>query len=238
LHTHFQVPLILDQIIVTWKKCFQRKQKPYTTSSAESWALFETPKWPKNSSLLHLLFTSSTNQHIKSWIKYKFSGKTPVRFYMLKWIPHETVGNNFSLPGYKMVVNFCRSKHVKGSVCILGRKYVSNNRLKKCKDKILDMCAVILKSNSTSPILCCIYRVNSGNIHQFLDVLDDALRCLHHSPVKCVLHTDINVNYLTENNNKIKLDMIMHAKPLSTYFIRNLFRWIIKWTRIHELHQE
>lgn len=72
------------------------------------------------------------------------------------------------------------------------------------------MCAVILKSNSTSLILCCIH---SGNIHQFLDILDDALKCLHHSSVKCVLHTDINVNYLTENNNKIKLDMIMHANP-------------------------
>jgi hypothetical protein len=111
---------------------------------------------------------------------------------------------------------------VTGSVCILGRKDTSNNTLKKCKDKILDMRAVILKSNSTNLILCCIYRVPSGNIHQFLDIPDDALKCVQQSSVKIVLHTDINVNYLTENNNKIKLDMIMHAKPFSKYFVKNL----------------
>jgi hypothetical protein len=44
------------------------------------------------------------------------------------------------------------------------------------------------------------YRAPSGNIHQFVDLLDDALKCLHHSSVKFILRGDINANYLTENN--------------------------------------
>lgn len=54
------------------------------------------------------------------------------------------------------------------------------------------MCAVMLKSNSTDLILCCMYTVPCGNIHQFLDILGDPLKYLHHSSVKFVLHTDIN----------------------------------------------
>jgi len=37
------------------------------------------------------------------------------------------------------------------------------------------------------------------------------LKCLHQSSVKFILCGDINANYLTENNNKIKLGMKMNA---------------------------
>jgi len=53
--------------------------------------------------------------------------------------------------------------------------------------------------------------VPSGTVHQFLVLLDYALRCLHHSSVEFILYGDINVNYPTENNNKMKLDKISSA---------------------------
>jgi hypothetical protein len=56
--------------------------------------------------------------------------------------------------------------------------------------------------------------VPSGAVHQFLDLLDDALKCLHHSSIEFILYRDINVNYSTENNNKIKTDKIRNAYNL------------------------
>jgi hypothetical protein len=58
------------------------------------------------------------------------------------------------------------------------------------------------------------YRAPSGNIYQFVDLLDDVLKCLHHLLSISILCGDINANYLTENNNKIKLAMKMNAYNL------------------------
>jgi len=58
------------------------------------------------------------------------------------------------------------------------------------------------------------YRAPSDNIHQFVDLLDDVLKCLHNSPVKFILRGDVNANHLTENNNKIILGMKMNAYNL------------------------
>jgi exonuclease III len=125
--------------------------------------------------------------------------------------------HHFSMPGYNLAANYWRSKYLKGGVCILARKDIKYQTIdikQYCRDKISEMCVVKLKLQSGKLILGCIYRAPSSNIHQFLDLLDDVLKCLHHSSVEFILCGDINVNYLTENKNKSKLNIIMNTYNL------------------------
>ena len=96
---------------------------------------------------------------------------------------------DFSMPGCNLAANYCRSKYLKGGVCILARKGIKYQAIdikQYCRDKIFEMCVVKLKLQSAKLILGCIYRAPSGNIHQFLELLDDVLKCLHYSLVKFV----------------------------------------------------
>ena len=144
------------------------------------------------------------------------SGKTS-QFSFLYFSEHHTKWceiNNFSMPGYNLVANFCQKKYLKVGVHILARMdalYKTTDLRKYWKDKILEICAVKLKSNSNNLILYCTYRAPSGNIHKFQDLLDGALKCLHPFSLEFILCGDININYLTENNINIRLDMIMNA---------------------------
>lgn len=62
---------------------------------------------------------------------------------------------------------------------------------------------------STNIILGCIYRAPSGNMREFLDILDDALGYLYHPLTELIICGDnINVNYLTEKENQTKLDTV------------------------------
>lgn len=102
---------------------------------------------------------------------------------------------NFSLPRYNITTKFCWNKYQKGGVCILPRKYViywttdlQNHAGRKQRNR-----AVKIKTHSTNLISLSIYRVPSGNRDQFLELVDDTLKCLHHSSVELVLCDDINV---------------------------------------------
>jgi hypothetical protein len=92
--------------------------------------------------------------------------------------------HNFLMPGYNVAANYCQSKYLKGGVCILARKDIKYQTIdikQYYRDKIFEMCVVKLKLQSAKLILGCVYRAPFGNIHQFLDLLDDVLKCLHHS---------------------------------------------------------
>jgi hypothetical protein len=67
---------------------------------------------------------------------------------------------NFSLTGYKSASSFCRERFLKGGVCILIRNdisYLTIDLGKLCKEKVFEVCAVKLVSNSLNLIVCCIY---------------------------------------------------------------------------------
>jgi hypothetical protein len=85
---------------------------------------------------------------------------------------------------------------------------------KSSRVKICDICAVKLQTNSTTLIICCIYRAPSGRIHQLLELLDDTLKCLCQSFVEFILCGDININYLTASKNKLKPNTIMNTYNL------------------------
>ena len=78
------------------------------------------------------------------------------------------------------------------------------------KNEKLEICAVEIKLKSTNIILGCIIRAPSGNMLEFLDTLNDVLGYLYHPLTELIICGDINVNYLTENENQTKLDT-MHT---------------------------
>jgi len=76
------------------------------------------------------------------------------------------------------------------------------------------MTAVKLQTKSTNLIICCIYRAPSSNIKQYLELLDNTSKHLHHLYVELLLCGDRKVNYVTENKNKLKLNITMNAYNL------------------------
>jgi len=53
-----------------------------------------------------------------------------------------------------------------------------------------------------------IYISPSGNMHEFLDMLDDVLRYMYHPLTELIICEDINTNCLTETENQTKLDTV------------------------------
>jgi len=60
------------------------------------------------------------------------------------------------------------------------------------------MSAVKLQTKSTNLTICCIHRAPSGNIKQYLELLDNTLKHLHHLRVDLLLCGDGKVNYVTK----------------------------------------
>ena len=78
--------------------------------------------------------------------------------------------------------------------------------LKKFRtDEKLEICTVEIKLKSTNIILGCKNRAPSGNLLEFLDILDDVLGYLYHPLTELITCGDINVNYLRENKTKLNL---------------------------------
>jgi len=61
---------------------------------------------------------------------------------------------------------------------------------------------------STNIILGCIYIAPSGNMCEFLHIIDDVLGYVYHPVTQLIICGDINVNYLTENENQTKLGTV------------------------------
>jgi hypothetical protein len=103
------------------------------------------------------------------------------------------------------------------SLWILAKKDINDQTIdlkQFCTDETLEICAVHMKLKSTKIILGCIYRAPSGNMCEFLDILDDGFGYVYHPLTELTICADININYLTENENQTKLDTVMNAYSL------------------------
>jgi len=63
----------------------------------------------------------------------------------------------------------------------------------------LEICAVELQTKSPKLIILSSYRVSTGDFHQFIKNLDDALKYLYKPKVELLIFGDINTDYLIEN---------------------------------------
>jgi hypothetical protein len=119
---------------------------------------------------------------------------------------------NFSLIGYKSASSFCQERVSKWCVCILIRNDISCLTIdlgKLCKEKVFEVCAVKLVSNSLNLIVCCIYRFPSGNPNLFLNLLERTLNFLYQPTVTFLIYGDVNINFLAESIAKQRLGTVM-----------------------------
>ena len=126
--------------------------------------------------------------------------------YIFKWTPCERQWNN------NLTAIFCWNKDLKvvcsltGIDIIYQTADIKKEKKKTCK-KIAEISAVKLQTKSNNLIICCIYRAPTGNINQYLELLDNTLKHLHHSSVELLLCGDMSFNYVTENKNNLKLNI-------------------------------
>ena len=124
----------------------------------------------------------------------------------------------FSLNNYKIAASFCREGVSKGGICIMARhniQFTTIDLLKFCRERIFDICAIEVNSESKKIIVGCVYRSPSGDVAQFLKSLEATLSYLYKFPVTLILCGDLNINYLLGTPYKKRLDNIMKSFNLS-----------------------
>jgi hypothetical protein len=80
----------------------------------------------------------------------------------------------------------------------------------------MEIAAIWLKLNEKKVLILCIYRAPAGDYDYFINKLDYILNFLYRYNLEFILCGDINVNYLENNNRKLKLDDM-----LNTYNLRD-----------------
>ena len=78
-----------------------------------------------------------------------------------------------------------------------------------CKEKIIEVCEVKIKTNSQFMCIIAVYIPPTGNYNYFLQQLDEVRKILY-SPTTCLIVCgDLNINYLIENEQKRQLDNLL-----------------------------
>jgi hypothetical protein len=96
---------------------------------------------------------------------------------------------------------YCRKTASKGGTCIFVL-----NHLNFVKINIETHCAEFWHWT--------VYQAPSGNFSFFLNKMDKILRLLYNSNVEFIICGDFNVNYLTDNSRKSKLNSLLNSYNL------------------------
>lgn len=131
---------------------------------------------------------------------------------------YELVG--FTLPGYKIVANYCREHYNGGGVLICAKvglmteQYMNEDQINLCVDKEIEFAAIKI-INGNHFILIVIYRSPQGNVETFLEKLTDILSVCVFGHKQVVICGDFNMDVLKEN--KVSKTFI---EVLNTYGVR------------------
>ena len=83
-----------------------------------------------------------------------------------------------------------------------------------CRERVFEICAIEVYSKNKKIIVGSIFRSPSGDIAQFMELLEDALSFLYNCSSSIILCGDWNINYLLETPTKKRLDIITNAYNL------------------------
>ena len=95
-------------------------------------------------------------------------------------------------------------------------KFSPTDLYKYSKEKDIEIIGVKLQVNAIVVYIITIYRSPSGNFNYFLQTLDKILQYINSHNVHIMICGDINVNYLKENNQRRKLDNMLHIHNLTS----------------------
>jgi exonuclease III len=123
--------------------------------------------------------------------------------------------NFLNLKNYNTGAQFCRASNGKGGVVMYihnSLKFTITDLCKYSKEKGIEICGVKLNVHSSIVCIITVYRSQVGNFIYFLQTLDKVLQSLYTPVSRIIICGDININYLTENDQKRRLDnmLLMH----------------------------
>jgi exonuclease III len=112
---------------------------------------------------------------------------------------------------------YCRKTFLKGGVCIFvakNLKYKTINLDKYNIEKDIETCAIQLDSSYNKVCILTIYRTPKCNFKNVLKQLDLILHKLYNHKYNIIICGD--VNYLSDNRDKSRLNMVLHSYNLSS----------------------
>ena len=113
------------------------------------------------------------------------------------------------LINYSLGTNYCGKNFLKGGVSILVYRNLKYNTINVDEyniDKDTEACAVWLDSTFNK---LCILTID------FLNWLDLILQKLYSNKYNIVIYSDVNVNYLIDDNRRSQLDAVLHSYNLA-----------------------
>ena len=99
-----------------------------------------------------------------------------------------------------------------GGVCIIVRNNLECTYIeldKYCKEQDIEACMIKLTSTLHNLLIMTVYRAPTGNFEVFLNRLDNILKTLYKADSKLIVCGDINIDYLSDNEKKRRLDAVL-----------------------------
>ena len=106
----------------------------------------------------------------------------------------------------------------RGGFCIFiekGLEYFKIDVNKYCNDQDIEICMLNFKTTSFSFYIMVVYRAPTGNFNLFLNRLDNSIKSIYRANLNLILCGDINIDYLTENDRKRQLDLVLQTYNLT-----------------------
>jgi exonuclease III len=123
----------------------------------------------------------------------------------------------FSMIEYNTATGFSWHVYKNGGVCIL----VKDNTLCQVLDlssfsieRIFEACAIRITINKVKLCIMCLYRAPDGDLNQFIEQLDVMFQHLRSKNIRLIICGDTNINYLTENYKKEKIQLVLDTYNL------------------------
>lgn len=118
----------------------------------------------------------------------------------------------FSIHGFTLAHGFCRTRKEHGGVAIFVRhflKFECCNSGMSCEELDFELCAINLIDFNLR--IFSIYRSPDGDIHNFFDKFNVLLNKNFNTNDKIIITGDFNIDYLTNNRNKIEFEAITYS---------------------------
>ena len=118
---------------------------------------------------------------------------------------------------YALGAKFCRKAHKGGDVCILidvNLHFTNINMDKYSEERDDEICAIRVYTPSCQTMVMTVYRSPTGDITNFLNTLETTIDKLYNNTTNLIICGDFNINYLSDNKEKQKLNSLLNSYSL------------------------
>jgi len=90
---------------------------------------------------------------------------------------------------------------------------------KYSKEMDIEICAIKILTPSCKIVVVAIYRSPTGDVTYFLNTLEIAIDQLYNNTTNKVICGDFNINYLSDNKKKQKLNSLLNSYSLYSIIV-------------------